>query len=117
MRPSRWGARRRRHMRVRTKMHGTAARPRLAVFRSNRHIYAQLIDDDAGHTLAHASSTEPALEGKPLSVELAGEVGKLMAQRAADAGVNRVVFDRGGYRFHGRVKALAEAAREGGLEF
>lgn len=104
-------------MRVRTQMHGTAARPRLAVFRSNRHIYAQLIDDDAGHTLAHASSREPALEGKALSVEVAGEVGKLVAARAADAGVKRAVFDRGGYRFHGRVKALADAAREGGLEF
>jgi len=102
---------------VRKDLRGTAARPRLAVFRSNRHIYAQLIDDDAGRTLAQASSREPGFESTGLSVEKAGEVGKLVAARAADAGVEQVVFDRGGFSFHGRVKALADAARKEGLEF
>ncbi len=117
MRGSRRDARRRRHLRVRKDLRGTAARPRLAVFRSNRHIYAQLIDDDAGRTLAQASSREPGFESTGLSVEKAGEVGKLVAARAADAGVEQVVFDRGGFSFHGRVKALADAARKEGLEF
>ena len=117
MRGSRTDARRRRHTRVRKQVRGSAERPRLAVFRSNRHIYAQLIDDDAGHTIAAASSRESALSDKGLTVETAGEVGKLIAARASDAGVQTVVFDRGGNAFHGRVKALAEAAREGGLEF
>ena len=117
MRGSRRDARRRRHLRVRKGLRGTAARPRLAVFRSNRHIYAQLIDDDAGRTLAQASSREPGFESTGLSVEKAGEVGKLVAARAADAGVEQVVFDRGGFSFHGRVKALADAARKEGLEF
>ena len=117
MRGSRTDARRRRHTRVRKHVRGSAERPRLAVFRSNRHIYAQVIDDDAGHTIAAASSQESALSDKSLTVETAGEVGKLIAARASDAGVQTVVFDRGGYAFHGRVKALAEAAREGGLEF
>lgn len=117
MRGSRRDARRRRHLRVRKDLRGTAARPRLAVFRSNRHIYAQLIDDDAGRTLAQASSREPGFESMGLSVAKAGAVGKLVAARGADAGVERVVFDRGGFSFHGRVKALADAARKEGLEF
>ncbi len=117
MRGSRTDARRRRHTRVRKRVHGTAERPRLAVFRSNKYIYAQVIDDDAGHTLASASSREPTIAAKTLSVETAAEVGKLVAARASEAGVDSVVFDRGGYQFHGRIKALADAARKGGLEF
>lgn len=117
MRGSRTEARRRRHVRVRKQLHGTAARPRLAVFRSNRHIYVQVIDDDEGRTITQASSRESAFAGKPLNIETAGEIGKLVAARSADAGVTEVVFDRGGYPYHGRVKALAEAAREAGLEF
>ena len=92
-------------------------RPRLSVFRSHKNIYAQVIDDDAGRTLAAASSQEKKLRKKTLSVDTAAEVGKLVAARADDAGVKAVVFDRGGFPFHGRVKALADAAREGGLEF
>jgi large subunit ribosomal protein L18 len=87
------------------------------VFRSNRYIYAQVIDDVGGHTLAAASSQEGSLRGERLSVETAAKVGSLVAQRAKDAGVSTVVFDRSGYQFHGRVKALADAAREAGLEF
>ena len=117
MRGSRTDARRRRHVRVRKDLRGSADRPRLAVYRSNRHIYAQLIDDDAGSTIVQASSREGALSGKTLSVETAGEVGKLVAARASDAGIEAVVFDRGGFPYHGRVKALAEAAREAGLKF
>ena len=117
MRGSRSDARRRRHVRVRKHLRGTAGQPRLAVFRSNRYIYAQVIDDDAGRTLAAASSRESAVKGKSLTVETAGEVGKLIAARAADAGVESVVFDRGGFAYHGRVKALADAARESGLKF
>jgi large subunit ribosomal protein L18 len=109
-------ARIRRHRRVRRKVRGTATRPRLVVFRSNRYIYAQVIDDDAGHTLAAASSLEPGLRDRTLTVETAAEVGRLVAERAKAAGVGAVVFDRGGYRYHGRVKALADAAREAGLE-
>ncbi len=108
----------RRHRRVRKRITGTAERPRLVVFRSNRGIFAQLIDDEAGTTLASASWL--ALRGKGLKGtkrEQAAEVGKLLAQSAKDAGIAKVVFDRGGYLFHGRVKALADAAREGGLEF
>ena len=95
-------------------------RPRLSVFRSGQHIYVQVIDDAAGSTLAAASSVEKDMRKKLKSggnVEAAGEVGKLIAERAVKAGVSEVVFDRGGYAFHGRVKALAEAAREGGLKF
>jgi len=110
-------ARRRRHARVRKAIRGTTARPRLSVYRSNRFIYAQVIDDDNGTTLVAASSQEEPLRTKNLTVETAGEVGKLVAERAKDAGVASVVFDRGGYRFHGRVKALADGAREAGLEF
>ncbi len=106
------------HTRLRKRLRGTAARPRLSVFRSLKHIYAQVIDDQAGRTLAAASSAEkngPAKSGG--NVAGAKEIGKLIAQRAREAGVKGVVFDRGGYLYHGRVKALAEAAREGGLEF
>jgi len=117
MRGTRADARRRRHERLRKALRGNAARPRLAVFRSNRYIYAQLIDDDAGRTLAAASSQEKKLREKTLSTETAAEVGKLIAARAEDAGVETVVFDRGGFPYHGRVKALADAAREGGLKF
>jgi large subunit ribosomal protein L18 len=102
---------------VRKNVHGNADRPRLAVFRSNRYIYAQVIDDDAGRTLAAASSQEKKLRDKTLSTDTAAEVGKLIAARAEEAGVNAVVFDRGGFPYHGRVKALADAAREGGLKF
>ena len=107
----------RRRRRVRKRMHGTAARPRLAVFRSNRYIYAQVIDDAAGRTLAAASSQEQSLRSMTLTAASAAEVGRLVAGRAAEAGVTAVVFDRGGHPYHGRVKALAEAAREGGLDF
>jgi large subunit ribosomal protein L18 len=102
---------------VRKKVHGTATRPRLAVFKSNRYIYAQIIDDEGGRTLAAASSQEKALRGKTLSIESAAEVGKLLAKRADDADITEVVFDRGGYPFHGRVKALADAVREAGVRF
>jgi large subunit ribosomal protein L18 len=104
----------RRRRRVRAKVRGTATRPRLAVFRSNRGIAAQLIDDDAGSTLAAVAWTEEPLKGLA-RMEQAGQAGKLLAQRANGAGIERAVFDRGGYRYHGRVKALAEGAREGGL--
>ena len=117
MRATRSDARRRRHLRVRKRLSGTAQRPRLAVFRSNRYIYAQLIDDVTGRTLVAASSQEPELRESTLTVETAAAVGRLVAERAKEAGVSAVVFDRGGYRYHGRVKALAEAAREAGLEF
>jgi large subunit ribosomal protein L18 len=116
MKGSRRVARDRRHGRVRKKVRGTASRPRLAVFRSNKYIYAQVIDDVEGVTVAQASSQEKAAGGS-LSVETAAKVGELVATRAKDAGVDSVVFDRGGYRFHGRVKALADAARKAGLKF
>ena len=113
--------RRRVHRRIRRKLSGTAERPRLAVFRSVKHIYAQIIDDAVGHTLAAASSNEKgdAKSGTKSGGNVAGAkaVGKLLAQRAQEKGVKTVVFDRGGYLYHGRVKALAEAAREGGLKF
>jgi large subunit ribosomal protein L18 len=107
----------RRHRRVRKKVRGTAERPRLAVFRSANHIYAQVIDDVAGRTLAAASSTEPDLKGAGGNVDGATKVGTLVAERAKAAGIEQVVFDRGGFRYHGRVAALADAARAGGLEF
>jgi large subunit ribosomal protein L18 len=110
-------ARQRRHRRVRGKVQGTAERPRLAVFRSNMGISAQLVDDDAGKTLAAASWQHLKKSFKGSKTEQAAEVGKLLAANAGKAGVERVVFDRGGYLYHGRVKALAEAAREGGLQF
>lgn len=99
---------------IRAKVQGTAERPRLSVFRSNRHIYAQIIDDRAGHTLAAASTVEENLAGGT-PVEQGTLVGKALAERAREAGIERVVFDRNGYRYHGRVKAVAEGAREGGL--
>jgi large subunit ribosomal protein L18 len=109
-------ARERRHKRVRTKVFGTAHRPRLVVFRSNRGIEAQLVDDIESRTLAAASWLHLS-KFKGNKTAQAAEVGKLLAQRAKEAGVEGVVFDRGGYLYHGRVKALAEAAREGGLKF
>jgi large subunit ribosomal protein L18 len=108
----------RRHRRVRKKIHGTAARPRLAVFRSNKHIVAQLIDDDTGRTLAAASTNEAEQRttgGGTLAA--AGRIGTLIAERAKAAGIDQVVFDRGGFIYHGRIAALAAAAREAGLEF
>lgn len=113
-------SRQRRHLRVRRKIEGTTGRPRLNVFRSLEHIYAQVIDDEAGHTLAAASTLDADLReqisGKN-KVEQAKVVGQALAERAKASGIGQVVFDRGGYRYHGRVKALAEASREGGLEF
>ena len=109
--------RQRRHRRVRRKVSGTAARPRLAVFRSNRHIVAQVIDDTAGRTLAAASTVEAGLRSQRTgNVAAAAVVGRLVAERAKAEGVTKVVFDRGASRYHGRVAALAEAAREAGLE-
>ncbi|MGH3132454.1 MAG: 50S ribosomal protein L18 [Gaiellaceae bacterium] len=109
-------ARARRHRRVRSKIAGTAERPRLVVFRSNRGIFSQLVDDESGRTLASASWT--SLASSPGSkTEQAREVGKALGQAAAKAGIERCVFDRGGYLFHGRVKALADGAREEGLRF
>jgi large subunit ribosomal protein L18 len=110
-------ARERRHRRIRGKVAGTAERPRLAVFRSNKGIFAQLIDDESGKTVAGASWLGLAKSFKGSKTEQAAEVGKAIAAAAKQAGVEEVVFDRGGYLYHGRVKALAEGAREGGLKF
>lgn len=113
-------ARKRRHMRVRNKVFGTPEKPRLSVYRSLNHMYAQIIDDTAGKTLAAASSIEPELRNKLSSTknkEAAKEVGLLIAKRAKEKGITQVVYDRGGNLYHGRVAALAEGAREGGLEF
>ena len=113
-------ARQRRHARIRAKVQGTQSRPRLCVFRSLNHIYAQVIDDLRGHTLVSASTLDPEIKGeadgkaKSAKAEL---VGSLVAKRALTEGINQVVFDRGGYKYHGRVKALAEAARQAGLKF
>ena len=108
----------RRHRRVRVRLTGTAERPRLAVFRSLNHIYAQVIDDASGRTLAAASTVEKDLRGKPgTKTDEARAVGRLVAERAKSAGIERVVFDRAGFRYHGRIKSLAEAAREAGLDF
>lgn len=109
--------RKKRHARVRSKITGTAERPRLNVFRSNKNIYAQIIDDVAGVTLVSASSQEKSFEGAGNNVEAATKVGEAIAKRAAEKNITAIVFDRGGYLYHGRVKALAEAARENGLEF
>lgn len=109
-----------RHKRIRKKLSGTAERPRLAVFRSEKHIYAQIIDDTKGVTLVAASTVEKAMREKlkkTWNVEAAKEVGKLIAERALAKGIKEVVFDRGGFKYHGRVKALADSAREAGLKF
>lgn len=111
---------RRRHRRVRRTVQGSSERPRLAVFRSNQHIYVQIIDDDQQHTLVAASTLEPGLKSELQSgatCDASTKVGQLIAQRALEKGISQVVFDRGGNLYHGRVKALAEAAREAGLDF
>jgi large subunit ribosomal protein L18 len=105
------------HKRIRRKVAGTEQRPRLAIFRSVNHIYAQLIDDEKGNTIASAGSVEKDLGGKGGNVEGAKLIGQKVAERAKEKGITKVVFDRGGYLYHGRVKALADAAREAGLEF
>lgn len=113
-------ARERRHRRVRSKVEGTSERPRLNVYRSLRHIYAQIIDDTVGHTIVSASTLDGEISERcqgHKKAEQARIVGEVLAERALTRGVKQVVFDRGGYKYHGRVKALAEAAREGGLEF
>jgi large subunit ribosomal protein L18 len=109
-----------RHLRIRKKVKGTPQKPRLAVFKSERHIYAQIIDDTKGHTLVSASTLDKELRqrlSKTYNVEAAKEVGRLIAQRALSLGIKTVVFDRGGFKYHGRIKALADAAREAGLKF
>ena len=116
-RPDTRGQRIKRHIRVRGKISGTAERPHLSVFRSENHIYAQIIDDVAGSTLVSASTVEKAFEGKGSNCEAAKKIGAAIAERALQKGIEEVVFDRGGYIYHGRVKALAEGAREGGLKF
>ena len=106
--------------RIRRRVRGSAERPRLAVFKSGKHIYAQVIDDATGATIAHASSLDASLKGEKKSAanrDTATRVGTLVAERAKGKGIGKVVFDRGGYIYHGRIKALAEAARQGGLEF
>lgn len=114
-------ARVRRHIRLRKKLSGTAERPRLSVYKSLHHIYAQIIDDVQGRTLLSASTVDPEIRsqvnGYGGNIESAKVVGKILAQKAKEKGITKVVFDRGGYKFHGRVAALAEAARENGLEF
>ena len=115
---TRGAARRKRHDRIRLSLVGSEARPRLAVFRSLNHIYAQVIDDASGKTLAAASTVEKELKGsKSTKSEEAAVVGRLVAERAKTAGVERVVFDRAGFRYHGRIKSLADAARDAGLDF
>ena len=109
--------RQKRHLRIRSHIHGTAERPRLNVFRSLAHIYVQIIDDEKGVTLTAASSLDKDFEGSGGNIEGAKKVGAAIAKKALAAGITEVVFDRGGYIYHGRVKALAEAAREGGLKF
>ena len=116
-RPDTKGQRLKRHARVRGKISGTAEMPRLCVFRSENHIYAQIINDVEGKTLAAASTVEKAFEGNGSNVEAAKKIGALIAERALKKGIENVVFDRGGYIYHGRVQALAEGARESGLKF
>jgi len=117
--PDTRSARQRRHRRIRVSLHGTTSRPRLNVFRSLQHIYVQVIDDTSGTTLVAASTNEPDLRSGASGnkTERARVVGKTIAERAKEKGIDTVVFDRGGYRYHGRIKALADAAREAGLEF
>ena len=116
-RPDTRGQRIKRHNRVRGKISGTAERPRLCVFRSENNIYAQIIDDVAGNTLVSASTVEKAFEGNGSNIAAAKKIGSTIAERALAKGIEEVVFDRGGYIYHGRVKALAEGARESGLKF
>lgn len=116
-RPDTRAQRIKRHGRVRGKISGTAERPRLSVFRSENHIYAQIIDDVAGNTLVSASTVEKSFEGNGSNIEAAKKIGATVAERALAKGIENVVFDRGGYIFHGRVAALAEGAREAGLKF
>ena len=116
-RPDTKAQRVKRHQRIRNKISGTAERPRLSVFRSEKHIYAQIIDDTSGRTLAAASSLEKGFEGSGSNKAGADSVGRLIAERALKKGIENVVFDRGGYIYHGRVQSLAEGAREGGLKF
>ncbi len=118
--PSRATGRIKRHYRLRNKISGTAQKPRLAVFRSNKHIYAQIIDDTVGNTLAAASTMEASVRDKvekTSDVEAAKVVGEVIAKKALDKGINTVVFDRGGFVYHGKIQALADAAREAGLQF
>lgn len=118
--PSRQKAREKRHYRLRNYISGTSERPRLAVFRSNEHIYAQIIDDTKGHTLVAASTMEKDIKNgleSTSNVEAAKKVGEALARKAAGKGITKVVFDRGGYIYHGKVQALADACREGGLQF
>lgn len=112
-------ARERRHRRLRRSLIGSSERPRLAVFRSLRHTYVQIVDDSKGHTLASASDLEPSLRsnGGGKKIDMAMLIGRTIAERARESGIDDVVFDRGGFKYHGRIKALAEAAREGGLKF
>lgn len=120
MKPTKKESLKRRHRRVRKKVTGTVDRPRMAVFRSNQHIYVQVIDDNAQHTIVAASTLEPALKSEidsGANCTASTAVGKLVAERAIAKGIKKVVFDRGGNLYHGRVKALAEAAREAGLDF
>lgn len=120
MKLSRIESKQRRHRRIRRTVFGTPERPRLAVFRSNQHIYAQVIDDTKHHTLVAASTVEPDLKAglkAGYNCDASTQVGKLIAQRAREAGIEKVVFDRGGNLYHGRIKALADAAREAGLDF
>jgi large subunit ribosomal protein L18 len=116
-RPDTRAQRMKRHARVRSKISGTAERPRLSVFRSENHIYAQIIDDVAGNTLVSASTVEKSFEGLGSNVKAAKKIGATVAERALKKGIEEVVFDRGGYIYHGRVQALAEGAREAGLKF
>lgn len=118
--PSRKLIREKRHYRLRANINGTASKPRLSVYRSNMHIYAQIIDDTVGNTIVSASTLDKELSGsldRSNTVEAASKVGELVAKRAKDKGIDTVIFDRGGYVYHGKVKALAEAAREAGLQF
>lgn len=119
MKLNRRESKQRRHRRIRGRVNGSLERPRLAVFRSHQHIYAQVIDDSSHHTLVAASTLDPALKSldSGATCEASVEVGKLLAQRAIEKGISKVVFDRGGNLYHGRVKALADAAREAGLDF
>ena len=116
-RPDTRAQRMKRHSRVRSKISGTPERPRLSVFRSENNIYAQIIDDVAGSTLVSASTVEKGFEGNGSNIEAAKKIGALVAERALQKGIEEVVFDRGGYIYHGRVQALAEGAREAGLKF